>query len=216
MPRFLSWGGNVIVALYARVSTTDKDQDPETQLRHLRTIAGAHGHTIHKEYIDKASGRTVRGRTAYQQMIEDAQARRFDAIMAYKLDRLHRNLIEAVTFVDRLRIMGIDLIITTEAIDTSTAMGRAMMQITAVFAELESAKTGERVQIGMERARAEGKVCNRPPKTLSAYQLEKAKRILSSEPGISHRKLAEQFEGISRATLIRLLREEGLVKKGGN
>lgn len=51
---------------------------------------------------------------------------------------------------------------------------------------------------------------------LSAYQLEKAKRILSSEPEISHRKLAEQFEGISRATLIRLLREEGLVKKGGD
>lgn len=201
----------MIVALYARVSTTDKDQDPETQLRHLRTIAGAHGHTIHKEYIDKASGRTVRGRTAYQQMIEDAQARRFDAIMAYKLDRLHRNLIEAVTFVDRLRIMGIDLIITTEAIDTSTAMGRAMMQITAVFAELESAKTGERVQIGMERARAEGKVCNRPPKELSRYQLEKAQRILEDNLEISMRQLAAQFDGISRATLIKLLREAGII-----
>ena len=202
----------MIIALYARISTTDKDQDPETQLRHLRSIAEAHGHTIHKEYVDRSSGRTVRGRTAYQQMIMDAQARRFDAIMAYKLDRLHRNLIEAVTFVDRLRIMGIDLIITTEAIDTSTAMGRAMMQITAVFAELESAKTGERVQIGMERARAEGKVCNRPPKELSKYQLEKARRILEGNPEISMRQLAAQFDGISRATLIKLLREAGIVK----
>lgn len=201
----------MIIALYARVSTTDKDQDPETQLRHLRSIAEAHGHTIHKEYVDRSSGRTVRGRTAYQQMIMDAQARRFDAIMAYKLDRLHRNLIEAVTFVDRLRIMGIDLIITTEAIDTSTAMGRAMMQITAVFAELESAKTGERVQIGMERARAEGKVCNRPPKELSKYQIEKAQKILEDNPGISMRQLASNFEGISRTTLIKLLREAGII-----
>ena len=201
----------MIIALYVRVSTTDKDQDPETQLRHLRSIAEAHGHTIHKEYVDRSSGRTVRGRTAYQQMIADAQARRFDAIMAYKLDRLHRNLIEAVTFVDRLRIMGIDLIITTEAIDTSTAMGRAMMQITAVFAELESAKTGERVQIGMERARAEGKVCNRPPKELSKYQLEKAQKILEDNPGISMRQLASNFEGISRTTLIKLLREAGVI-----
>lgn len=201
----------MIIALYVRVSTTDKDQDPETQLRHLRTIAGAHGHTIHKEYVDRSSGRTVRGRTAYQQMISDAQARHFDAIMAYKLDRLHRNLIEAVTFVDRLRIMGIDLIITTEAIDTSTAMGRAMMQITAVFAELESAKAGERVQIGMERARAEGKVCNRPPKELSKYQLEKAQKILEDNPGISMRQLASNFEGISRTTLIKLLREAGII-----
>lgn len=202
------------IALYARVSTTDKDQDPETQLRHLRSIAEAHGHTIHKEYVDRSSGRTVRGRTAYQQMISDAQARRFDAIMAYKLDRLHRNLIEAVTFIDRLRIMGIDLIVTTESIDTSSAMGRAMMQITAVFAELESAKTGERVQIGMERARAQGKVCNRPPTTLTPYQIEKAKRILAEDPEISMRKLADQFDGISRTTLIRLLREAGVVRKG--
>lgn len=205
----------MIVALYARVSTKDKDQDPETQLRLLRAIAGANGHEIYREYVDTASGRTVRGRDAYQQMIKDAKAGRFRAIMAYKLDRLHRNLMEAVAFVDGLPLMGIDLILTSESIDTSTAMGRAMMQITAVFAELESAKTGERVQIGMERARAQGKVCNRPATTLTPYQIEKAKRILAEDPEISMRKLADQFDGISRTTLIRLLREEGVVKKGG-
>lgn len=199
------------VALYARVSTTDKEQDPETQLRHLRAIARAYGHEIHKEYVDKASGRTVKGRDAYQQMLKDAKAHRFNAIMAYKLDRLHRNLMEAVGFVDNLRLIGVDLILTSEAIDTSNAMGRAMMQITAVFAELESAKTSERVVIGMERARAEGKVCNRPTKELTPYQIQKAKAILRDDPDISQRALASQFDGISRMTLINGLRKAGVL-----
>jgi DNA invertase Pin-like site-specific DNA recombinase len=201
----------VKVALYARVSTTDKEQDPETQLRHLRAIAQAYGHEIHKEYVDKASGRTVKGRDAYQQMLKDAKAHRFNAIMAYKLDRLHRNLMDAVTFVDSLRLIGIDLIVTSQAIDTSNAMGRAMMQITAVFAELESANTAERVIIGMERARAEGKLCNRPTKELTPYQIEKAKAILRDDPEISQRALASQFDGISRMTLISGLRKAGVL-----
>lgn len=199
------------VALYARVSTTDKEQDPETQLRHLRAIAQAHDHEIVAEYVDKATGRTVKGRPQYQAMMKAAQAHRFQGIMAYKLDRLHRNLIEAVGFVESLRLMGVDLILTSESIDTSTAMGRAMMQITAVFAELESAKTSERVIIGMERARAEGKICNRPPKKLSRYQIDKAREILEAQPDISQRELAANFDGISRATLIKRLREEGVL-----
>lgn len=199
------------VALYARVSTTDRDQDPETQLRHLRMISEAHGYDVIGVYVDQASGRTVKGRPGYQQMLRDAKARRFSAIMAYKLDRLHRNVIEAVSFIDSLRLMGVDLILTSESIDTSNAMGRAMMQITAVFAELESAKTSERVLIGMERARAEGKVCNRPTKELTPYQIQKAKAIIRDDPDISQRALASQFDGISRMTLISGLRKAGVL-----
>lgn len=199
------------VALYARVSTADKDQDPETQLRHLRQIANAHDHVIFREYVDTASGRTIKGRDAYQQMLKDAKAHRFEAIMCYKLDRLHRNLMDAVAFVDGLRLMGVDLIVTSQAIDTSNAMGRAMMQITAVFAELESANTAERVIIGMDRARAEGKICNRPTMEITPYQIEKAKAIIRDDPDISQRALASQFKGISRPTLIKGLRDAGVL-----
>lgn len=199
------------VALYARVSTDDKDQNPETQLQHLRKIAEAHEYTIIEEYVDRASGRTVRGRPNYARMLEDAKKRRFQAIMAFKLDRLHRNLIEAVHFVDSLRLLKIDLIITTEAFDTTTAVGRMAMQFTAMLAELESSRISERVKPGMERAKAEGRLYHRPKKVLTSYQLDKARAILDADPDISHRKLAEQFTGISRNTLIRLLRAEGVL-----
>jgi DNA invertase Pin-like site-specific DNA recombinase len=49
------------VALYARVSTTDKEQDPKTQLRHLRAIAAAHERIVVADYVDQASGRTIKG-----------------------------------------------------------------------------------------------------------------------------------------------------------
>ena len=198
------------VALYARISTTDKDQNPETQLRHLRGIAAAYSHEIVAEYVDESSGRTIKGRTGYIQMMTDAEKHRFDAIIGYKLDRFHRNLMNAVTFVNSLKMMDISLILTSQHIDTSSAMGMAMMQITAVFAELESANTSERSKIGTERAKAEGKLCHRPRKPLSDYQMTKAKKILEENPTISQRRLADQFEGISRPKLIEGLRDAGI------
>ena len=94
----------------------------------------------------------------------------------------------------------------------SFAGRRAMMQMIAVFAELESANTSERVKIGLERAKAQGKVCHRKKTKLSQYQIEKARAILAENPGISERALAAQFNGISRSTLINRLREAGVLE----
>lgn len=201
----------VRVALYARVSTEDKGQDNETQLIHLRNEAEHRGYRIVKEYTDEASGKTIRGRSGYQSMMEDASKHRFDAIMVYKLDRLHRNTLECLVAVNSFSEMGVDLIVTSQAIDTTTAAGRAMMQMIAVFAELESANTSERVKIGMDRARAEGKLCHAPTKSLSEYHLNKARELLQESPGMSQRELASHFNGISRPTLIRELRKAGLI-----
>ena len=57
------------VALYARVSTLDKGQDPETQLRPLREYAQRRGFAVVEEYVDQASG-TSEERTQYKRMIE--------------------------------------------------------------------------------------------------------------------------------------------------
>lgn len=199
------------VALYARVSTDDKDQNPDTQLFHLRKYAAAFNFKIVDEFVEEGkSGTTLKGRSEYLKMMNNVDKGRYDAIVAYKLDRFHRNTLNAILFIDHLRNRDVDLIITSQNIDTSNAMGRAMFQITAIFAELESANTSERTKLGMERAKAEGKICHRPPKTISKYQLEKAKEIIAENPEISHRKLAEHFNGIGRTTLVKLLREEGI------
>lgn len=200
------------VALYARVSTDDRDQNPETQLRHLRLICDANDYQIVEEFVDESSGRTIRGRPRYQAMMKGAAAHRFDSIMAYKLDRFHRNVMEQLLMSQQLQAYGVNLICTSEAIDTNTAMGRFFFVVMAALAECESSKTSERVKIGMERAAAEGKVCHRPAAKLSDYQLQKARDILAATPGISRSALAAQFDGIGRTTLIRLLKEAKILE----
>jgi len=76
-------------ALYARVSTKDKGQEVENQLRQLREFAERSGWTIAAEYIDHESGK-VSDREQFQQMFEDASKRQFDVLLFWSLDRLSR------------------------------------------------------------------------------------------------------------------------------
>lgn len=203
------------VAIYARVSSEEQrtNMTIETQLFSLRKYCEAMGHTIVAEYCDDGyTGRDL-NRPQYLRMLEDARKHKFDVIMAYKLDRFHRKTINALMFMEEINRLNpkVYVILTTQNIDTSTAMGNAMMQITAVFAELESANISERSRSGTERAKAQGKICNRPTIPLSDYQIQKAKSIIENDPDISQRELAKQFDGISRTKLIRMLKEAGII-----
>lgn len=78
------------VAIYARVSTRDKDQDPEVQLVPLREYAQAHGwETV--EFVDVAPAGDLRRRTAWRRLLADAARRRWDAVLVWKLDRAFRS-----------------------------------------------------------------------------------------------------------------------------
>ena len=108
------------------------------------------------------------------------------------------------------------MISTSEAIDTSTAMGRMFFVICAALNECESEKTSERIKIGMERATKEGIVCNRPKIELSEYQINKAKEIIAANPEISGRALAAQFDSIGRNTLLLCLKKLKIWPVGNN
>ena len=73
------------MALYARVSTRDKDQNPETQLLRLRQFVGQHpdGH-IAQIYIDQASANNLLHRTAWRPLQDDTIQHRFDAVLVCK------------------------------------------------------------------------------------------------------------------------------------
>ena len=83
------------VTLYALVSTRDKDQNPENQLVLLRREAELAGNTVVKEYVDQESGGKA-SRRQFQQLMQDAQKRRFDLVRVYALDRFSSEGIEAV------------------------------------------------------------------------------------------------------------------------
>ena len=83
------------VALYARVSTRDKDQNPQNQLVLLRREVEHAGDTVIKEYIDEESGGKT-SRKQFQQSMHDAEKRKFDLVQVFALDRFSIEGIEAV------------------------------------------------------------------------------------------------------------------------
>ena len=79
------------VAIYARVSTNDKGQDPENQLRELRDWCANSGHTITREYVDQETGqRGTDKRKQFAVLFDDASKRKFDLVLFWALDRFSR------------------------------------------------------------------------------------------------------------------------------
>ena len=89
-----------------------------------------------------------------------------DVVAVWRFDRFARSVPHLVNALEEMRALGVDFVSFQEGIDTSTPMGRAMFQITAAFAELEHSIICERVQAGVDGARARGVVLGRPRKEL--------------------------------------------------
>ena len=149
-------------AIYVRVST-DR-QTVENQLRELRQIAERRGWEVVKEYDDAGiSGSKGRNdRPGLDEMLKDAQRRRFDVVMAWAIDRLGRSLIDLLGTIQQLETCGVDLYLDQQAIDTTTPTGRLMFQITGAFAEFERSMIRQRIRAGLRRAVEAGKQLGRP------------------------------------------------------
>ena len=149
-------------AIYVRVST-DK-QTVENQVRELRQIAERRGWEVVEQYSDAGiSGSKGRDdRSGLDQMLKDAQRRRFDVVMAWAIDRLGRSLIDLLGTIQALEGCGVDLYLDQQALDTTTPAGRLMFQVTGAFAEFERSMIRERIHAGLKRAVDAGKTLGRP------------------------------------------------------
>jgi DNA invertase Pin-like site-specific DNA recombinase len=149
------------VALYARVSTSNGQQDPEMQLRELREYAEHRGLIIIGEYVDRMTG-SKDSRPALNRLMSDAQRRKFDAVLVWKLDRFGRSLRHLVNALAELEALGLSFISLRDSLDLSTPSGRLMFQIIGAMAEFERALIQERVRAGLRNARSKGKRLGRP------------------------------------------------------
>jgi len=151
-------------AIYARVSTRNGHQDPETQLLALRQVAERAGWQIVGEYVDNgisgAKGRDKR--PSFDRLYKDATRRKFDVIMAWSVDRLGRSLQDLVGFLAEVHAQGVDLYLDRQGVDTTTPGGKALFQMMGVFAEFEREMIRERVCAGLDKARAQGRRLGRP------------------------------------------------------
>jgi DNA invertase Pin-like site-specific DNA recombinase len=193
------------VALYARVSTTDKDQDPELQLRPLRAYATARGWEP-IEYVDRARGGDLRRRIEWRRLLADASARRVDVIMVWKLDRAFRSSVHAHTTLADLDHSGVGFVILTQQLDTTSPHGRLLFAILAAVAEMERELIAERVKEGMKLAKAKGAKIGRPSVHDRPAFVRKWPRVRAEvEAGTLSRRQAAKKLRIGMATLKRLL-----------
>ena len=146
------------IAIYARVSTRDKDQNPDTQLLRLRAAVGGHGDWhITREYVDIASANDMRHRVAWRRLLDDAAKHKFDAVLVFKLDRAFRSVKHMHDTLSVWEPLHVSFLSTQEGFDTTTALGRLLLNLLASLAEFELEMIRERVTAGMERAKKEGK-----------------------------------------------------------
>jgi DNA invertase Pin-like site-specific DNA recombinase len=150
------------VALYARVSTSNGQQDPEMQLSELREYAGRRGWEITEEFTDEGVSGSKESRPALNRLMIDAQRRKFDAVLVWKIDRFGRSLKHLVNALAELGAFGVAFISLRDNLDLSTPSGRLMFQIIGAMAEFERALIQERVRAGLRNARSKGKRLGRP------------------------------------------------------
>jgi DNA invertase Pin-like site-specific DNA recombinase len=152
----------VRAAIYLRVSRDD--QTTENQRLVLERVAEHRGWTIVQAYEDQgvsgAKGRDQR--PAFDRVLKDAVRRRFDILMVWSIDRLGRSVLHVANALAELDGAGIRLYCDREGIDSSTPMGRAMIQMASVFGEQERSMLRSRVLAGLERVRQQGKKLGRP------------------------------------------------------
>ena len=125
------------VALYARVSTSDRDQNLDTQLMPLRDYCRAQGWEIFREYTDQASAQDLYRRVAWRTLLEDATNHRFAAVVVWKLDRAFRSVKDMHDTLSVWGPLGISFHSQREQFDTSTAFGRLWRNILAALSEFE-------------------------------------------------------------------------------
>jgi len=140
------------VAIYTRVSTENQAQGGYSlpaQRERLLAYCNAHDWTVYKIYEDDGhSGRYIK-RPGYLQMLNDRES--WDMILVLKMDRIHRNSRNFMEMMDNLRTWGKEFSSMQESLDTSTAMGRFVVDIIQRIAQLESEQIGERVYLAMKQ-----------------------------------------------------------------
>ena len=197
------------VGIYARVSTSDKDQNPTTQLLPLREFVASQTWTVAGEFVDHASATDLKGRAALRELLNQAARHKIDLVLVWRIDRAFRSVHEAANTLERLRGWGIGLRSYSEPwLDTTSPFGEALYYITVAYAQLEKGIIAERVRAGMARAKREGKSIGRRSVINGAWPQVEA-RLAN---GTLSLRQAAQILGVSKSTVARQLSQ----KAGGN
>jgi DNA invertase Pin-like site-specific DNA recombinase len=181
-----------------------------TKLGYLRVSTGKQEETLQHEalnkagvlkrnrYVDHGVSGTKTSRPGLDALLEDVEPG--DTIVVYKLDRLGRSTAHVAKMIADLTEKGVFIESVSDGLNSSTPTGRAMLQMLAIFAEMERSFIQERTVAGLQAAKAQGRVGGRPRATDSA-QARQAQKLRDAGETVSE--IARAL-GVSVATAYRI------------
>lgn len=130
-------------ALYGRQSLDKKDSiSVESQIEYCKYET--HGEP-YIEYIDKGYSGKNTNRPDFEKMMADIRDGKIKRVIVYKLDRISRSILDFANMMENFQTYNVEFVSSTEKFDTSTPIGRAMLNICIVFAQLERETIQKRV-----------------------------------------------------------------------
>ena len=149
------------IAIYSRKSKfTGKGDSIDNQIELCREYVRIHFPDADSSDIvtfedEGFSGKTL-DRPQFQKLMRMQESAPFDVLVVYRLDRVSRNVGDFAKLIEKLNRSGTAFISIKEQFDTSTSMGRAMMNVSAVFAQLERENIRMRTRMGMNERVKDG------------------------------------------------------------
>ena len=193
------------VALYCRISTSDKNQTTENQTRELKQYCERMNYNIVEIYEDEVSGaKTREQRPSYNQMIKDSFQKKFQLIIGWDVSRFGRSMKEFVHFLSDMDDKDIGVVAVKNGLDTQSSTGRMMMKLIGVLEEWNRDILIERTKSGLARTVANGTKLGR--KTV-LNGLIKDKIIDAKKDGLSIREISAKIN-INRGAIQRFLQSQ--------
>ena len=138
-----------VAALYCRVSTHEQGRGDYSSLKSqedaLRNYCEFKGWEVYDLYSDTKSGTNFE-RDEMQRLLRDAEEKKFNVVVSIKLDRISRSVQDFLAFDQKLKDLGIDIVITTQDIDTTTPVGYMVRTVMLAFGQFERDVIAERTR----------------------------------------------------------------------
>ena len=197
---------------YARVSTEDHDQDPESQLVRIRSFAKERGITIVGEYQDKSTGTNLERSGFYEMMGKLQFDPSISMCIVLSADRLSRDMQDTNDIVKRMNALGKNLMqVSDPTINIATKEGMLMNNFKSYGAQSYTDEHALKVKAGLQKARERGVVLGRPLKR-SQDKIKTDMLLIFAERGYSLNQVCKTY-GCSRMTITRRLQEDGKLEE---
>ncbi len=152
-----------IVAIYTRVSTNEQAEEGYSifeQKRLLEEWCNNKGYDVYRCYSDSGiSGKNIKDRPELKELLKDAEEKKFDMLISWKINRISRKLADVLKIVEILEKNNITFKSYSEPFETDTPAGKMQFQMMALIGEFERGTIAQNVKMGMCAKAKAGEWC---------------------------------------------------------